>query len=976
MSLKSENSKKPILLLVDGHSLAFRSFYAFSKGIDGGLTTKEGFPTSVTYGFLKSLLDNCKNISPEGVCITFDTEKPTFRHELDPNYKANRDVAPDVFFQDIEQLEIILEESLNLPIFKSPGYEADDLLGTIANDASSKGWCVNILSGDRDLFQLVDDQKDIYVLYMGGGPYAKSGNPTLMNENGVKEKLGVAPERVVDLKALTGDSSDNIPGIKGVGPKTAINLLKENDTLDGIYQALEKIQQNNDKKYKGFIKGSVIQKLRNDKHNAFLSRDLAKINTEVPLILSDGYELKNINQELLSESLQKLELSTLLRQIDIFNSTFSRGGFDKNNVAKEEEKDPKVSSKNELKNIENKIPKIKVTVINDFELLDKLIQRLEKTNEIVSLDTETNSLNPIDAELVGIGLCLGEETDDLFYIPLGHQTKKETPNQLSIEDVFLKLRTWIEDPKKEKALQNSKFDRQIFFNHGLDLKGVTFDTLLADYLLNNQEKHGLSEISFRLFGFKPPSFKETVGKNKDFSFVDIDEASIYCGYDVFLTFKIVKIFKERFSTEKNELNKLFEEIELPLEPVLSQMEMNGITIDIPYLDKLSKELKSTLEDIESKVYELAEETFNLSSPKQLGEILFEKLNLDKKKSRKTKTGWSTDAVVLERLVDEHEIIQHLIKHRTLSKLLSTYIDALPNLINEKTGRVHTNFNQAATATGRLSSSNPNLQNIPVRTEFSRRIRKAFLPEKNWKLLSADYSQIELRILAHLADEEILINAFHKNDDIHSLTARLIFEKEEISSEERRVGKTINFGVIYGMGIKKFARSTGVSTPEAKEFLIKYKERYSKIFKFLELQERLALSKGFVETIFGRKREFKFDKNGLGRLIGKDPYEIDLQSARRAGMEAQSLRAAANAPIQGSSADIIKIAMVQLNKKFIEMNVPAKMLLQVHDELLFEVEPDSLEITTKLVKKTMEDCVKLNVPLLVDIGIGDNWMETK
>ncbi len=976
MSLKSENSKKPILLLVDGHSLAFRSFYAFSKGIDGGLTTKEGFPTSVTYGFLKSLLDNCKNISPEGVCITFDTEKPTFRHELDPNYKANRDVAPDVFFQDIEQLEIILEESLNLPIFKSPGYEADDLLGTIANDASSKGWCVNILSGDRDLFQLVDDQKDIYVLYMGGGPYAKSGNPTLMNENGVKEKLGVAPERVVDLKALTGDNSDNIPGIKGVGPKTAINLLKENDTLDGIYKALDKIQQNNDKKYKGFIKGSVIEKLRNDKHNAYLSRDLAKINTEVPLILSNGYELKNINQELLSESLKKLELSTLLRQIDIFNSTFSKGGFDKNNIVKEQEKATKVLGNNELENSENKIPEINVTVVNDFELLEKLIQRLDKTNQIVSLDTETNSLNPIDAELVGIGLCLGEENDDLFYIPLGHQTKKETSNQLSIEDVFSKLRNWIEDPKKEKALQNSKFDRQIFFNHGLDLKGVTFDTLLADYLLNNQEKHGLSEISFRLFGFKPPSFKETVGKNKDFSFVDIDEASIYCGYDVFLTFKIVKIFKESFSKEKDELIKLFEEIELPLEPVLSQMEMNGITIDIPYLDKLSKELKSTLEDIENKVYDLAEESFNLSSPKQLGEILFEKLNLDKKKSRKTKTGWSTDAVVLERLVDEHEIIQHLIKHRTLSKLLSTYIDALPNLINEKTGRVHTNFNQAATATGRLSSSNPNLQNIPVRTEFSRRIRKAFLPEKNWKLLSADYSQIELRILAHLADEEILINAFHKNDDIHSLTARLIFEKEEISSDERRVGKTINFGVIYGMGIKKFARSTGVSTPEAKEFLIKYKERYSKIFKFLELQERLALSKGYVKTIFGRKREFKFDKNGLGRLIGKDPYEIDLQSARRAGMEAQSLRAAANAPIQGSSADIIKIAMVQLNKKFIEMNVPAKMLLQVHDELLFEVEPDSLEITTKLVKKTMEDCVKLNVPLLVDIGIGDNWMETK
>ncbi len=973
--MSENNSSKPILLLVDGHSLAFRSFYAFSKSRDGGLTTKEGFPTSVTYGFLKSLLDNCKNISPEGICIAFDTEQPTFRHKLDPNYKANRDVAPDIFFQDIEQLEIILKESLNLPIFKSPGFEADDLLGTIANDASSKGWCVNILSGDRDLFQLVNDQKNIYVLYMGGGPYAKSGNPTLIKESGVKEKLGVSPDRVVDLKALTGDSSDNIPGIKGVGPKTAINLLKENDTLDGIYTALDKVLQNKDKNYRGFIKGSVIEKLKSDKFNAFLSRDLAKINTKVPLILNNGYELKNINQASLSESLLRLELSTLYRQIDIFNSTFSKGGFSKNTINKEQSKESKVLIKDNLQR-GSELPKINVKVINNLELLDKLSKKLDVNDNIVALDTETNSLNPIEAELVGIGFCLGEETEELFYIPIAHQSKKETLRQLSIEDVFSRIRHWIENPTKEKALQNCKFDRQIFYNHGLDLKGVSFDTLLADYLLNNQEKHGLSEICFREFGFRPPSFKETVGKNKDFSFVGINEASIYCGYDVFLTYKIVKIFKERFANEKEKLHNLFNKVELPLEPVLSQMEMNGILIDVPYLVELSRELKSTMEDIECKVFELAKENFNLSSPKQLGEILFEKLNLDKKKSRKTKTGWSTDAVVLERLVDHHEIIPHLIKHRTLSKLLSTYIDALPNLISEKTGRVHTNFNQAATATGRLSSSNPNLQNIPVRTEFSRRIRKAFLPAKDWKLLSADYSQIELRILAHLANEEILINAFHKNEDIHSLTARLIFEKEEINSDERRVGKTINFGVIYGMGIKKFARSTGVSTPEAKEFLIKYKERYSKIFKYLELQERLALSKGYVETIFGRKREFKFDKNGLGRLKGKDPYEIDLQSARRAGMEAQSLRAAANAPIQGSSADIIKVAMIQLNKKFIEMNIKAKMLLQVHDELLFEVEPDALQVTTKLIKDTMENCVKLKIPLLVDIGIGDNWMETK
>ncbi len=1081
MSLKSGNSKKPILLLVDGHSLAFRSYYAYSRSFEilvtanlklkseikeglageliienpdekkfnvqinkiysrvlnyedityfypensieqdkffqftlkfspslskndekelrkaitirldlpninfefyaelvpaNRLTTDSGIPTNITYGFLKSLLENCKKHSPQGVCIAFDTKELTFRQELDPSYKANRGAPPSIFLEDIKRLENILKSQLNLPIFKLPGFEADDILGTISQKASKDNWYIKILSGDKDLFQLVDSKKDIYVLYMGsGGPFAKSSEPILMNEDDVLDKLGVVPEKVVDLKALMGDSSDNIPGVKGIGPKTAINLLSENNDLECIFETLDEINSGTKTNYDGFIKGSVLKKLENGRDSAYKSQLLATIKTNLQ-IENDNYFLSEVDSDNLLAKLKELELNSLVKQIDIFNSTFSEGGFKKNDQNIQQEKESKISKIIELENSANKIPKIKVEIINDHKLLDKLVQRLDKTNGIVSLDTETNSLNPIDAELVGIGLCLGEENDDLFYIPLGHQTKEETCNQLSIENVFSKLRTWIENPKKEKALQNSKFDRQIFFNHGLDLKGVTFDTLLADYLLNNQEKHGLSEISFRLFGFKPPSFKETVGKNKDFSFVDINEASIYCGYDVFLTYRIVKIFKERFLTEKDKLIKLFEEIELPLEPVLSQMEMNGIIIDVSYLEELSKELKSTLENIEAKVYELADENFNLSSPKQLGEILFEKLSLDKRKSRKTKTGWSTDVVVLEKLVDEHEIIQHLIKHRTLSKLLSTYIDALPNLINEKTGRVHTNFNQAATATGRLSSSNPNLQNIPVRTDFSRRIRKAFLPEKGWKLLSADYSQIELRILAHLANEEILINAFQQNDDIHSLTARLIFEKEEISPDERRVGKTINFGIIYGMGPRKLARSTGVSTEEAKDFLIKYKKRYAKVFTFLELQQRLSLSKGYVETIFGRKREFKFDKNGLGRLLGKDPYEIDLQSARKAGMEALSLLAAANAPIQGSSADIIKVAMVQINRKFIEMNVPAKMLLQVHDELLFEVEPNSLEETTKLIKKTMEGCVKLSVPLLVDIGIGDNWMETK
>ncbi len=421
---------------------------------------------------------------------------------------------------------------------------------------------------------------------------------------------------------------------------------------------------------------------------------------------------------------------------------------------------------------------------------------------------------------------------------------------------------------------------------------------------------------------------------------------------------------------------LLEQVEQPLEPVLAEMESTGIRIDIQYLNSLSSELRETLESIEKKTYEAAGVEFNLSSPKQLGEILFEKLRLDRRKSRRTKTGWSTDVSVLEKLELDHPVVALVIEHRMLSKLRSTYVDTLPKLVEKETGRVHTDFNQAVTATGRLSSSNPNLQNIPIRTEFSRRIRKAFLPKKDWKLLSADYSQIELRILAHLSGEELLQEAFRNGDDVHALTARLLLDKDDISLEERRLGKTINFGVIYGMGAQRFARSTGVTKSEAKEFLSRFKLRYPKIFSFLELQERLALSKGFVETLLGRRRFFHFDRNGLGRLLGKDPYEIDLDLARRGGLEAQQLRAAANAPIQGSSADIIKVAMVQLQEMLKLANLPANLLLQVHDELVLEVDPNFLTEVKALVIRTMQQAFSLDVPLVVDIGVGNNWMEAK
>ncbi len=982
--------KKPTLLLVDGHSLAFRSFYAFSKGGEGGLTTKEGFPTSVTYGFLKSLLDNCKTIEPKGITIAFDTAEPTFRHKEDPNYKANRDVAPDIFFQDLDKLEEILKESLNLSICKAPGYEADDVLGTLANDAADKGWSVRILSGDRDLFQLVDDKRDIAVLYMGGGPYAKSGNPKLIKEEGVKEKLGVNPNKVIDLKALTGDSSDNIPGVKGVGPKTAINLLNENNDLDGVYKSLQELEKEGEKAKRGAIKGAVRLKLKADKDNAYLSRKLAEILIKIPINPKIDHNLEGINESKLTENLEKLELHSLLKQVSTFKALFSKEGLSEQDNSRSSKESKIVNNKSENIELTNlsetkDIPQIEPKIINNLEELNNFVAQIMKYTDKkkpIAIDTETTNLNPFKAELVGLGFCFGESSKDIVYIPIGHQKKEadlieiNNTNQLKIEEVIYALQDWFSSKENPKTLQNAKYDRLILLRHGIILNGVVIDTLLADYICDATLKHSLDEIAYREFGFKPKSFSDVVKKGEDFSSVDIKSASIYCGMDVYLTRKLAIIYIERLKSTSTKLIKLLKEVEQPLEQVLAEIESTGIIIDIPYLKDLSLELTNTLRTIEEEVYKIAGNEFNLSSPKQLGELLFEKLDLDRKKSRKTKTGWSTDAGVLEKLESDHPIVKMIIEHRTISKLLNTYVDALPQLIEKETGRLHTDFNQAVTATGRLSSSNPNLQNIPVRTEFSRRIRKAFLPQKDWKLLSADYSQIELRILTHLSGEEVLKNAYLKNEDVHSLTAKILFEKEVIDADERRIGKTINFGVIYGMGAQRFARSTGVSLIEAKYFLSKFKERYPAVFKFLEYQERLALSQGFVETLLGRRRYFHFNKNGLGRLLGTPPNEIDLTTARRAGMEAQQLRAAANAPIQGSSADIIKLAMIQLHSALRKTGLAAKILLQVHDELVLEVDPKDLEETKLLVQNTMENAVKLSVPLIVDTGVGVNWMEAK
>ena len=1001
-SSHSGQSERPLLLLVDGHSLAFRSFYAFAKGGDGGLATKEGVPTSVTYGFLKALLENVKGLTPQGVVIAFDTAEPTFRHVADGNYKAHRDEAPEHFFADLANLQEILASAMDLPLCMAPGYEADDVLGTLANRAANGGWRVRILSGDRDLFQLVDDERDIAVLYMGGGPYAKNSGPTVIRREGVIAKLGVTPDGVVDLKALTGDASDNIPGVKGVGPKTAITLLQENGTLDGVYAALESLS--GEKESKGALKGALKAKLAADKANAYLSRQLAEILIDIPLPSEPRLALGSVDGGALERRLQELELHSLVRQLGAFERAFSadprpqtepeevlaaRAVGDKPNPpATDSPPAPEHEAPPSQAPPAGALPVLQPEIISTPKQLDALVERLLAATDPaapVALDTETTSLNPFKAELVGLGLCWGEGRSDLAYIPIGHQppiaadllsAPPQAPKQLPLETVLAALAPWLASDGHPKALQNAKYDRLILLRHGLALEGVVMDTLLADYLRDANAKHGLDAMAEREFGFVPTAFSGLVAKGESFASVPIEAAALYCAMDVHLTRRLSALLAAELAAMGPQLSALLKEVELPLEPVLALMEATGIRIDTFYLAELSVELGDQLLRLDQQAKAAAGVEFNLASPKQLGELLFDTLGLDRKKSRKTKTGWSTDAAVLEKLEDDHPVVPLVLEHRILSKLKSTYVDALPLLVEPETGRVHTDFNQAVTATGRLSSSNPNLQNIPIRTVFSRRIRKAFLPQQGWSLISADYSQIELRILTHLSGEEVLVQAYNDGDDVHALTARLLLEKDEVSPEERRLGKTINFGVIYGMGAQRLARETDLSVAQAKEFLSLYKQRYPKVFAFLELQERLALSQGYVETILGRRRPFPFDPNGLGRLRGKDPLEIELDGARRAGMEAQQLRAAANAPIQGSSADIIKLAMVRLHHELEAEALPARLLLQVHDELVLEAAPEATEMVQARVKALMESAVELKVPLLVETGVGPNWMEAK
>ncbi len=958
-------------MLVDGHSLAFRSYYAFARSRDGGLRTSTGIPTSVCFGFLKSLMDTLEAEKPDYAAITFDLDAPTFRHEKTDTYKAGRAETPEEFTEDVENLKTLLG-AFQLPIFCMPGYEADDMIGTLATQAKAEGYRVKILSGDQDLFQLIDDDEDIKVMYLSTTFGSKTSTTKEYGVAEVLEKLSILPTQVVDYKSLCGDASDNIPGVKGIGKKTAVKLLDTYGDLDGIYAAIDE------------LKGAVKKRLETGKEDAEQSKFLAKIVTDVPVETDLATcKLEGFNPEDVVPALERLELQHFVNRLSKLQASFG-GESDyqpRSKVAPvpDDFEDPDLAffSAQETDALTSMglddvdIQPLVVTTDEQLQALIKTLKAQTDASQPVAWDTETTSIDPLEADLVGVGCCWGEGPTELAYVPVGHSTGR----QLSATAVVEALRPILEDSKYPKVFQNAKYDRLVLRRAGVSLAGVVFDPMLASYVLNPENSHNLSDMALRYLELTTVSYTDLVPKGKTIGEVAIAKVAQYCGSDVHVTYRLVPLLKAELH-DFPDLGKLYTDVELPVEPVLANMEATGIRIDKEYLDKFSKQLEGDLASIETAAYEAAGEEFNLGSPKQLSELFFEKLGLDKRKSRKTKTGYSTDAATLEKLQGDHPVVDSVVEYRTLSKLKSTYVDALPALIRPTTGRVHTDFNQAVTTTGRLSSSNPNLQNIPTRTAFSRQIRQAFLPKAGWQLVAADYSQIELRILAHLSEEPILIKTYRENEDVHRLTATLLFdkEKEEITADERRIAKVINFGVIYGMGAARFAREMDIHRLDAKTFIDRFNQRYPNVFDYLQQMQREAIALGYVKTIAGRRRYFNFTTRSLQALKGTDPKDIDLGSLRTNGYDAGYLRAAANAPIQGSSADIIKVAMIQLHELL--KDYQANMLLQVHDELIFEVPPDEWEELRPKIEQTMENAVSLAVPLKVEAQAGKNWMEAK
>ncbi|MEK7697942.1 MAG: DNA polymerase I [Nitrospirota bacterium] len=882
----------PTLYLIDGNSYIYRAFYAIK-----GLSNASGFPTNAIFGFTNMLLKVLREKKPDYFAIVFDSPVPTERHKAYEAYKAHRPAMPDELKLQIQPIKEIIN-AFNISNIEIEGYEADDVLGTIAKKAEKEGLDVYIITSDKDINQILSPKIKTY----------DTMKDKITEEKDVVERFGVEPSRFPEIIALMGDASDNIPGVHGIGEKTAVSLLKEFGSIDNIIQNHSRIK-------KPKLKEAISENIENIK----LSLKLATIDTNVPLEISiEEFKPKEPDRTKLLDFLRKFEFSSLLRLIPEGENTFSHDA--------------------------------RYIIILDKDTFESAVASIK--NE-VAIDTETTSKLPMIAELVGISFSI--EPEKAYYIPLAH-SYPGMPKQLSKEYVLGKLKMILENPGIKKIGHNIKYDLIVLKNEIINLKGIAFDTMLASYLLNpNKTNHNLEDVSMTYLSIKKLSFNDITDKGKkNFREVSIEDATKYSGEDAAVTLKLKYILETEI--EKEGLAKLFCDIEMPLIEVLADIEIAGIKIDLPLMEGFSKELEKELAGIEKRIYFLAGEEFNINSPKQLQEILFEKLGL--RTLKKTKTGFSTDVGVLEELALEHEFPKEILEHRTLSKLKNTYVDTLPKLVNPHTGRLHTSFNQTVTATGRLSSSDPNLQNIPIRGEWGKRIREAFIADEGHLLLSSDYSQIELRVLAHLSQDEGFIEIFKSDGDIHTRTACELFgiTPENVTSEMRRRAKTVNFGIVYGISPYGLSQQLGIHPEEAKFYIDTYFMRHSGVKNYIDTKINEATETGYVSTIFQRKRaipELKSTNKNI-RQLGE--------------------RLAMNTPIQGSAADIIKIAMINIHKRLKKEGLKTKMLLQVHDELLLEVPIEEKDKVKILVKEEMEQAVELLVPIKVDIGVGKNWAE--
>ncbi len=896
-------SRPKPLVLVDGSSYLYRAFHAMPA-----LSNAAGQPTGAIYGVVNMLRKLLKDYQPEYMAVVFDAKGKTFRDALFEDYKAHRPPMPEALEAQIEPLLEVIR-AMGIPVLMEPGVEADDVIATLARMAAEAGWDVVISSGDKDLAQLVDEHV-VVVDTMSG---------RVLDRAGVEAKFGVPPERIVDWLALVGDSADNIPGIPGVGPKTAAKWLRQYGDLDALVAHAEE------------IKGKIGEKLRAHLDRLELSRALATVRRDVPLSVSlEALRLQPPDRSRLIELFRRLEFKTWLSELLAEDS---------------EGADPTASTA------------IDYELILERAQLDRWLERL-RAAELFAIDTETTDLDYMRARLVGFSFTV--DGDKAAYLPVAHEGP-EAPAQLPLEEVLAALAPLLEDPHRPKVGHNLKYDMSVLARHGVQLRGVRYDTMLESYVLDAAaNRHDMDTLALKYLGYRPIAYEEVAGKGSKqvgFQEVPLERAAPYAAEDALVTWRLHHTLWPRLQ-ELPRLQRLFEEIEMPLVPVLSRMERAGVLVDVAKLEAQSAELAEKMAALEARAHALAGTPFNLGSPKQIQEILFERLGLPV--LAKTPKGQpSTAEAVLQELAERgYELPRLILEHRALAKLKSTYTDKLPRQVNPETGRVHTSYHQAVAATGRLSSSDPNLQNIPVRTPEGRRIRQAFVAPPGHKLLAADYSQIELRIMAHLSRDERLLAAFAAGEDIHTATAAEVFgvAPEQVQPEQRRHAKAINFGLMYGMSAFGLARQLGIDRSAAQAYMDLYFERYPGVRRYMEETRRQAREQGYVETLFGR------------RLYIPDIHASNAQ--RRQYAE----RTAINAPLQGSAADIIKRAMIACDAWLQAEGEPARMIMQVHDELVFEVRAEEVARVGEHIRRLMSQAADLAVPLVVDLGVGENWDE--